>query len=308
MKFDYKKVEKTEEFEYFKKEFNHTVDFLESFSNLIWSNGRIISFITDQNFHFLNTNLLDNSVQTLRSIELCCSIGSFTDANTLVRKLRDDLLLYIFILTVINQRKPFIEEDLEKLNLENAEDFASSFLNLRLNTNLTDNEKAVDAWLSNKVLDLPRNIKMKLSFENYMKFLKQDENINKILTQYNLQGYWNTLRNKLNNYVHNNGKQFTAHNLIKYNNQNLKVYFQNINIRTTYIINFFLVLIIMTESSLISSGDINDYLECGLEPPEGCQYEIAPIIQDYIDKEVVKLHPELKEFLKDNNNYGMRIS
>jgi hypothetical protein len=170
----------------------------------------------------------------------------------LIRKLRDDLLLYVFILTVINQRKPFIEGNLENLNLNNANDFASTFSNLRINPNLTDNEKAVDAWLSNNVLELPGKIKMKLSFENYMKSLKKDENINKILTHYNLQGYWNTLTKKLNNYVHNNGRQFTAHNLVKHSNENLDVYFQIINSRTSYVITFFLVLIIMTESSLIS--------------------------------------------------------
>lgn len=244
----------------------------------------------------------------MRSIELCCSIGSFADANTLVRKLRDDLLLYVFILTVINQRKAFIPEDLDNLNVENVNDFASTFSNIRINPNLTDNEKAVDAWLSNTVLELPRNVKMKMSFENYMKSLKKEENIEKILHHYNLQEYWNTLTRKLNNYVHNNGKQFTDHNLIKHNNKNLEIHLKNINIRTAYIITLFLVLIIMTESSLISSGDIAHYLDWGMEPPEDCQYEIAPFIQNYIDSEVIKLHPELKEFLKDNNNHGMRIT
>ena len=63
----------------------------------------------------------------------------------------------------------------------------------------------------------------------------------------------------------------------------------------------------MVESALLCSGDIEDYLDLGIDPPEGCQYEIAPFIQKYIDEEVVKLHPELKKYLKENNNYGMKI-
>jgi hypothetical protein len=63
----------------------------------------------------------------------------------------------------------------------------------------------------------------------------------------------------------------------------------------------------MTESSLLSSGDAIDYLEEDLEIPEGCQYEIAPFIQKYIDEKVIKIHPELKQFLKDNNSHGMTI-
>lgn len=305
---DRKLVGDTEEFKIFSQEFDHNIEFLESFSSLIWFSGRIISFFSDKKMHFVSTTLLDNSIQTLKSIKLCCSIGSFADANTLIRKLRDDLILYVYILDVTNKRKPFVEDELSKLNVNSPEELADTFLNLRFNSELTEDEKAVDAWLNNTVLELPYKIKMKLSFENYMKFLKQNENIIKILDDYKLQNYWETLRSKLNNYVHSNGIQFTSHNLIKEHSEFLDVYLKNINTRTSYIITFFLVLIIMTEAALISSNDMKDYLDCGMEPPEGCQYEIAPFIQKYIDNEVVKIHPELKQFLKDNNNYGMKIN
>jgi hypothetical protein len=68
MNFDFKKVGETDEFKSFKKDFENKIEFVKNFSELIWSNGRMISFLTDKNFHLLNTNLLDNSVQTLRSI------------------------------------------------------------------------------------------------------------------------------------------------------------------------------------------------------------------------------------------------
>jgi hypothetical protein len=250
---------------------------------------------------------LNNSAQTLQRIKLCCSIGSFADANTLIRRLRDDLLLYVYILDVTNKRKPFTEETLNAVSLEDPDKFADSFSNLCFNPHFTDEEKAVAAWLDNSVLELPRNLKMKLGFENYMKHLKQNENIVKIIEDYNLQNYWEALSYKLNNYVHNNGQQFTMHNLVRYNNNDLEIYFKNINTRTNYIITLFLIFILMTESALIGTSDIIDYLDCGMEPPEDCQYEIAPFIQEFIDHKVVKLHPELKQYLIDNNNYGMKI-
>lgn len=61
MNFDYKKVGQTEEFKIFHKDFENKIKFLKNFSDLIVSNGRIISFITEKKFHFLNVNLLDNS-------------------------------------------------------------------------------------------------------------------------------------------------------------------------------------------------------------------------------------------------------
>lgn len=63
----------------------------------------------------------------------------------------------------------------------------------------------------------------------------------------------------------------------------------------------------MVDSTLISSTDYINHLDCNLEPPEDSQYFIASFIQDFIDSKVSKLHPELKQYLKDNNINGMKI-
>lgn len=301
-------IEESEAFKIFEEEFNQSINFLDSFSELLFYNGRIMPIFSDkQKMYSINTVLINNSIQTLKSIKLCCSIGSFTDANTLIRKLRDDLILYVFILDVVNKRKTFIEEDLKNLKTDNPNNFSESFSKLRFNPDFNENEKAVLAWLSSTVLEHPKT-KTKLSFENYMTYLKQDETIIKTLQNYKLEEYWETLRKRLNNYVHNNGIEYTSHNTIRRHNPQLEVYFKNVNFRTSYIITFFLVLIILTESSLISSTDMMDYLNCDEQPPKDCQYEIAPFIQNYIDEKVVKIHPELKQYLRDNNNYGMKIN
>ncbi|MCA0347865.1 MAG: hypothetical protein LCH35_01245 [Bacteroidetes bacterium] len=273
----------SEEFKKFNIEFQQNSGFLDNLSKLIAISGRIIMFISNKGFYTINTALLENSIHTLESIKMCSSLGNFADANTLIRKLRDDLLLYVFIISNTNKRR-----------------FTS-------NSNLTEDEKAVEAWLNNTVKELDNKTKKKLSYENYMKYLKQDPNIEKILKSYQLENYWSYLTTKLNDYVHNNGLQFTLHNVIKSNITHININLINVNIRTSFIITFFLILILMTESSLLSSGDAIDYLEEDLEIPEGCQYEIAPFIQKYIDEKVIKIHPELKQFLKDNNSHGMTI-
>lgn len=273
----------SEEFKKFNIEFQQNSGFLDNLSKLIAISGRIIMFISNKGFYTINTALLENSIHTLESIKMCSSLGNFADANTLIRKLRDDLLLYVFIISNTNKKR-----------------FTS-------NSNLTEDEKAVEAWLNNTVKELDNKTKKKLSYENYMKYLKQDPNIEKILKSYQLENYWSYLTTKLNDYVHNNGLQFTLHNVIKSNITHININLINVNIRTSFIITFFLILILMTESSLLSSGDAIDYLEEDLEIPEGCQYEIAPFIQKYIDEKVIKIHPELKQFLKDNNSHGMTI-
>lgn len=302
-----KKVSEVEEFKKFCVEFDCLIGFLEDLSELIFYNGRIISFISHNNVFEFNPTLIKSSAKTLHSIKLCSSIGSFSDANILIRKLRDDLIQYVYILSIIKSRNPFTESSLNSANISNGGKIPDWLLNLRLNQVLTEDEKAVIAWFTNSVSDAPKSIKKRLEFENYMNVLKQNEEVNKVILLYNLQKYWEELRKKLNNYVHCNGAGYSTQNLVLSEDKNLGAYFKNINTRTSYILSFFLVLIVMIESSLISSTDYIDHLDCGLEPPENSPYLIAGFIQKFIDEKVTKLHPELKQFLIDNNSSGMII-
>ncbi|WP_297085455.1 hypothetical protein [uncultured Draconibacterium sp.] len=301
------KIDETKEFKSFAEEIDYLIEFFKRFGELIFYNGRIISFFTDKKVFFLNTYLIDSSAQTLRSIKFCCSIGSFSDANTLIRKLRDDLIQYVYILSIINSRKPFVEDDLKNLKTDDPEEFINSFSNIRFNDVLTDDEKAVSAWFNNSVSELNRPIKKKLEFENYMRTLKQNENIAKILVEYKLKNYWEFLRRKLNDYVHNNGVRFAAQNSIRRNDVNLEIHLKNINIRTSHIASFFIIVLLMIDSALIASTDYMDHVNCDLKPPDDSQYHIAGFIQDFIDLKVSKLHPELKQYLIDNNINGMKI-
>jgi hypothetical protein len=297
----------TEDFVEFSTEIDYLINFFDDFSELVSCYGRVISFITDKEHFTLNTVLIDSATQTLKSIKSCCSIGSFSDANTLIRKLRDDLIQYIYILSVVISRKPFFEEDLKDLDIHNPEKFTETFLNLRINNYLNEDEQAISAWFSNSVSDLNRQVKKKLEFENYMKVLKQNENINKILIDHNLQEYWEILRKKLNDYVHNNGSKFSAQNNVKSFDEELSIHLKNITIRTSYISSLFLSLLLMVDSAIIMSSDYIDHLDCNIEPPEESQYFIANFIQEFIDTKVTRLHPELKQYLKDNNINGMKI-
>ncbi len=301
------KIEDVKEFKTFTKEIDYLIEFFNGFSELIFLNGRMISFMTPNKIYFLNTSLIESAEQTLRSIKFCCTIGSFSDANTLVRKLRDDLIQYVYILTVINNRKPFIEEDLKDFKTDNPEEVEKSLSNIRFNDKMTDDEEAIFAWFKNTVSELKRPIKRKLEFENYMKVLKQNSNISQILNDYKLKGYWEVLRKRLNNYVHNNGVHFSMQNSVKSHNTNLKVHLENVITRTSYISSFFIIAILMIDSALISSTDYMDHLNCDMEPPEDSQYLVASFMQDFIDEKVNILHPELKQYLKDNNINGMKI-
>lgn len=289
----------------FEREINYLIDFFDNFSKLNFC--RFVPVLFDQKYFNLDATTFDSVVQTLKSIKLCCSIGSFSDANTLIRKLRDDLIQYLYILTIINNRKTFILEEFSFGENNESENpiYIKSFE--RINRHTSDDEKAVEAWFSNSIDKLPRKIKKKLEIENYMMVLKQNQDIAIILNDYSLDVYWKTLRSKLNDYVHNNGARFVTQNLIKVYNESFDTHLFNITSRTSYISSFFVVFLIMINSSLISSTDYADYMDCNMDPPIDCQYIVAPFVQDFINCKVTKLHPELKQYLKENNSNRMKI-
>lgn len=57
------------------------------------------------------------------------------------------------------------------------DEYVNTFMDLRLNSKHTDDEMALEAWLNNKVNDVPRKLKYRICFENYMGRFKQNRNI-----------------------------------------------------------------------------------------------------------------------------------
>lgn len=297
------RIDQTLDFQSFSGEIDYLSEFLSDFAQLISFNGHIISFFSDNHYFILDTKLLESSAKTLESIKLCCSIGCFSDAHTLIRKLRDDLLQYLYIITVMTNRNPFTDESIAGIQTDNPEKFTDSISKLRFNKELSMDEQAVISWFENTMTN---SFRKQLDFQNYMRVLKLNDNINQILNKYNLKEYWERLRKKLNDYVHSNGEKIVRHNV--YADLNLiNSQLENIIHSSTYVLSFFIALLLMIDSSLISSTDHIDYLESNLTPPPDSQYWIPGFIQEFIDNKIAKLHPELKQYIKDNNVHGMNI-
>lgn len=298
----------------FKNNMGKHIDFFSSLSYLINDCGHSITYISNNKVYFLNTLLIDSSVKTLINIEFCCSNGSFSDANALVRKFRDDLMLFLYIMDIVNNIKYLNEEQINSIigDEMNVEKFIKiiklSTIKARDDSFKNDDEKCVDAWFQNSVSQLTKQQKKKLNFENYMNHLKKNASINEIISKYDLKINWESIRTKLNDYVHNNGLTFTQQNLITVGSEDIKKYFDEITSRLDFISAFFMVLLMLVNSTLISSTDYIDHVDCGLTPPDDCQYYVAPFIQNFIYDYINKINPELKVFLKNNNSYGMFIN
>lgn len=307
-------ISKDENFIEFTSRVNKLIEFLDFLSSLIFEAGHIITCISGNRTHLLQTEHLDSAAKTLNSIKNCCAFGSFSDANILVRKYRDDLIMFLFILDVLDNRRCVNEGQINDIIGEQiSEEKFIELIKLAMKNAVsgdgkTDQDRCVDAWFDNAVRNLPGRLRMQLSFEKYMSYLRHNESVNEVIVSYNLEADWRTIQDRLNDYTHNNGRIYTQHNLIQYQLIDvIKSCCHEVISRLDFITAFFIVLLILIKPNMIQSTDYIDYLECGYTPPDDSQYLVAPGIQEFIDEYVNQINPELKVFLKNNNKYGMLI-
>ena len=69
----------------------------------------------------------------------------------------------------------------------------------------------------------------------------------------------------------------------------------------------FISILSITLPNKIQSSDYRDDMEFGITPGEGCQYWVMPMIVEFMDMHFPKIHPNLLQFLEDNNKYGMKM-
>lgn len=268
--------------------------------------------ISSNKTYIIDILFLRTAMRTLNSISVCCSYGCLADSNVLVRKYRDDLFQYLFIIEVLNNRKGLTNDEISEM-FPGEMDADKLFTLVELTQKIIvggsrkdKNDKAVDAWFDDKVLK--GEFRKELSIENYLNYLKQNPDIQRCILEHGLDDIWEKIRHRLNNYTHANGKKFIEHNLLEYlSADEIKNCYSEISEEISFITSTFLVLLILIKPEFIMSSDYIDNIDMGFEPPEDSQYWVAPFIKEYIDNNITKLHPELKSFLHSNNKYGMII-
>lgn len=260
---------------------------------------------------FLATN------NTLKSILSCCKLGNFSDAHVLIRKYRDDLFQYLFILYAIEQIESIKYKKYDHLINEMVECFKNNLDNeniLRIierilyeenKRNNTHLENGITAWFDNTLNDKIQ--KEYYGVQKYKNYLCKNDLVKKCFDLY-LNEIWISLNTELNNYIHSNGRNYVRNNIYNYlqNNNIEKMLDKTIkNIWQTTVC--FLSIVILIKPNYIMASDIVDYLDCGLTPPEDSQYWVANAVQKYIDTYIIKINPKLKEYLVNENLYNMKI-
>ena len=244
---------------------------------------------------------------TLETIDFCCYRNAYSDAYTLIRKIGDDLMQYLFVLNVIRNEHGLTDEETKEFTM----DADSMMKMIELDVSIlisgerkTDAELAMEKWIYN-VLESSENNKDRKQFfdtSKYKSYLVSNNEKVKYIFENFFVDKWLGEDRKLNNYVHANGIRFVMDNYIyqdKKENKDKELIetLQNIT-------DIFLSLLSVIDSIKFRSSNYLDALEMGMKPQEESQYWVCPIIVEYMDERFDK---KLLQYIQDNEGNGMQF-
>ena len=97
--------------------------------------------------------------KTLETIDFCCYRDAYSDAYNLLRKCRDDLMQYLFVLNVIQNKHGLTDEEAEKFTINSESMMKMIELDVSIlvsGERKTDAELAMEKWIYN-VLESSEN-------------------------------------------------------------------------------------------------------------------------------------------------------
>lgn len=224
-----------------------------------------------KNRHF-SLQMISTSVElTIGNIISCCQSGCLADANTLLRKYRDDLFFYLYIVVYDTSNK----SESDKIKIDEM-------------------EKNIDHWINNNLSNL--------NISTVLKDIGQSSNIIEAVKKYKLQSYFDKIGTRLNNYVHSNGISYYNRNINVYEENDLQKQMSALLNDMRFITVTFLFLLTLCSPGLIMSTDYIDHLECNSIPPKGSEYWVAPFITDYLRNNLNMIDKNCIDYLKDNTS------
>jgi tRNA isopentenyl-2-thiomethyl-A-37 hydroxylase MiaE len=257
--------------------------------------------------YVLSGEAMMSAINTIVAIDFCCGRGAYSDAYALIRKYRDDLMQYLFVLNVIKNIKGITEEELSAFFLEPEsmiKMIEKDFQILTSGERKNASELAMESWMYND-LESNEHSEMRRKFFDTSKYkdylMSANKHVDVILNKF-LATVWKSEDRKLNNYVHTNGIKYLMDNYVYQPNKEQR---DKELIESIYnITDIFLSLLSVIDSTKLRSTDYLDALEMNMQPEEGSQYWVLPCVVEYMND---RFNTELLNYIQNNEGNGMRF-
>lgn len=231
----------------------------------------------DKNFRFTKNyshidlnRILNSAVNTLHSIYYAILLGNVSDAFILLRRYREDLFFYLYLVTY-------------------NEDLLNNFVESHYNFN--ENDSIINKWIRNEQNNLD-------FFKDIVKFLGNSSKLKEMIDRFGISKKFSLDYNsKINNYVHWNGLNYYNENQFKLDIKLLGEQLHLFKDTIDYIqIVFFSCMALVYPLSILST-DYFDLIENCTEPKGEFEYSVAPFLSDYFRNKSILIDDNFYEYL-----------
>ena len=213
-------------------------------------------------------NIIVSLELTIGSIASCIENAVFADAAVLIRKYRDDLFFYLYILLYDRQQKQ---------GMPSAEKMARN----------------ISKWLNNGL----KNFDFK---KDVLKTIEEDATFSKLFQEYDINGSLRHIGRQLNDFVHANKYNCYNRNINAYSTDELKTLAEDVVSNMLYLTVCFVVLLILVSPLSVMASDYIDALDCNMVPPEGSEYWVAPFVEKFLSKNAKLIDDNCYGYLKNH--------
>lgn len=240
-------------------------EFIDDFCILIFGRDNIIC----KQYVFAMQNILRSSKMTLETIKDCCKCFCMADANTLLRKYRDDLFFCLYLIVYDANRKLKFLENHKRM------------------------ECNIEKWCVNSLTNL--------NIGEVLKDIGASPDVKSAVKEYKLQESFKEIGDKLNDYVHGNGYDCYNKNICLCKRKEVSEQLNEVLYHEKYITVTFLFLLILCSPLFVMATDYVDFLENGQIPPENSQYWVAPFVKDFLKNNIALIDENCYRYLCNNS-------
>lgn len=244
--------------------------------------------------------------RSLESLDYCVSRNHYSDAYSMLRKIRDDLfqglVLYMNLRKANTFDKRLTEEEIQEIikTDKGSRKERNELLKTKKENVAT---YASEAWTHNDIKDgvNKRIISSFFDYTEYITYLTTSNNKLKELNEKYFKDILERLNSKLNNYVHGNGSLYQTNNYFSKEPQKMKKEFLSDFINIISIVVAFMAII---DSIVLRSMDAMDAVENGCKPTQEELSCVAPVIQNFMTSHLDK---QILMYIQNNQKYEMNI-
>ena len=230
------------------------------------------------------------SVQTLKGINQLCLCGDIVDAFMLIRKLRDNLYLDLFLFYKSDWNLIIDEKGTIKIFDDSIRD-------------------VVCEWKSGKLIDPENSRKKFFGFKSYIGQIEENPIIKTCHKNY-LENDFKLLDRILNDFAHSNSPSHLHNPSNPYSESEWKLMIDDFKLLKKcleILMKIYIVDLFFIDGTLLRDTEYCDEISCGLIPEEGCDRRIIFPAYNVLKKIIKDKNFELYNYIASNNKYDLDI-